>query len=167
MAASIIAAVADNGVIGLAGGLPWRLPADLAHFKRLTMGHHLVIGRRTWDELAAPLPGRTLVVVTRDRRFAAPGVLVADSLEAALERVGEDPEPFIAGGAQVYRLALDGGFADTMYLTRVHAEPAGDTWFPDFDRRQWRLSESRPRPADDRNPYAMTFELWRRQPAAP
>lgn len=165
MAVSIIAAVADNGVIGIDGGLPWRLPADLAHFKRLTMGHHLIIGRRTWDELGVPLPGRTMVVVTRDPAFAAEGVLVAGSLEAALELARSDDEPFIGGGAQIYRLAFERRLADTLYLTRVHAEPAGDTWFPDFDRSEWRLEESRERPSDERNPHALTFEVWRRRVA--
>lgn len=159
--ASIIAAVADNGVIGVDGDLPWHLPADLAHFEKLTMGHHLIVGRRTLEEVGWSLPGRTLVVVTRDPQVDGPGIRVARSLDEALELTVSDDQPFIGGGTRIFREALERRLADIMYLTRVHATPEGDTWFPEFDHSQWRLEDELHRPADADNAFAMTFETWR------
>lgn len=155
---SIIAAVADNGIIGRDGGLPWRLPADLAHFKRLTLGHHLILGRRTWDELGGPLPGRIMVVISRDPELRLKNAVVVRSLDAALAAARADDEPFVAGGAQIYTRAIPGAWQ--MYLTRVHADVDGDTVFPGVDWSAWRLAESEHREADDRNRYSMTFERW-------
>lgn len=155
---SIIAAVADNGIIGRDGGLPWRLPADLAHFKNLTLGHHLILGRRTWQELGGPLPGRIMVVISRDPELRLKNAVVVRSLDAALEAARADDEPFVAGGAQIYARAIPGAFQ--MYLTRVHAEVDGDTVFPQVDWSAWRLAESEHREADDRNAHPMTFERW-------
>jgi dihydrofolate reductase len=155
---SIIAAVADNGVIGRDGGLPWRLPADLRHFKRLTLGHHLIIGRRTWDELGAPLPGRIMVVISRRSDLVLKNAVVAPSFEKALAVARSDDEPFVGGGAEIYRQAIPG--ATTMYLTRVHAAVDGDTVFPEVDWTAWRLAESEQHAADERHVHAMTFERW-------
>jgi len=128
--------VADNGVIGDAGGIPWRIPADFAHFKALTLGHVLVMGRATYDSIGRTLPGRTTIVLTRDAQWQAPGVLVAGSLEEALDLAGDVPgEVFVAGGAAVYAQALDR--ADAQVLTEVHLSPAGDTRYPEFDRSRW------------------------------
>src|SRR5688572_23556704 len=153
MRISIIAAVARNGTIGLDNRLPWRLPADLRHFKSLTMGHHLVMGRKTFES-AGVLPGRNTIVVTR-RGLAAPppGVVVAESLDRALEvaRAAGEEEVFVGGGAEIYREAL--GRADRLYLTRIDADFAGDTTFPDFDPTQWREVEIRSFPSDEKNPY--------------
>ena len=133
----LIAAVARNGVIGADGDLPWRLPADFAHFKATTLGHTLVMGRTTYDSIGRPLPGRTTIVLTRDPRWGAEGVLVARSLAAALDLAAELPgEVFVAGGAQVYAEALP--LADEQVISEVHAEPDGDTRYPDFDRDAWR-----------------------------
>jgi dihydrofolate reductase len=162
MTVSLIVAVSSNGVIGRDGDLPWRLPRDLRHFKATTMGHHLIVGRRTWHEVGRPLPGRTMVVVTRDRDFAAPGATVVHSLDEALTAAAADDEPFIGGGAHIYRAALEEDVVDRIYVTRVHGEVAGDTFFPPVDWQQWRLVSEEHHPADERNEFALTFEIWDR-----
>jgi dihydrofolate reductase len=159
---SLIVAVSENGVIGRDGGLPWRLSQDLRRFKQLTMGHHLVIGRRTWEEVGTPLPGRTMVVVTRDHRFAAQGVLVAHSLDEALELARDDDEPFIGGGAEIYRMALERSLVDRLYITRVHADIEGDTVFPEIDLEAWRLISREDHEADDKNQYPFSFLVYNR-----
>jgi dihydrofolate reductase len=163
MKVSLIVAVSSNGVIGRDGDLPWHLPADLRHFKRTTMGHHLIIGRATWDEVGRPLPGRTMVVVTRNPSFRTAGVLVAHSVEEALSRVVDDDEPFIGGGAEIYRVALERDLVDRLYITRVHAHVDGDTFFPPFDRDLWLLSDRVDHPADEKNPHAYSFERYDRR----
>ena len=131
---SIIAAMDQNRVIGIDNKLPWRLPADLAHFKALTMGHHMVMGRKTYESLPGgkPLPGRTSVIVTRDAAFSAPGCIVAHSLDEAVAACAGDDEAFFIGGADMYRQALD--VAQRLYLTEVKTAVAGDAWFPEFDQ---------------------------------
>jgi dihydrofolate reductase len=163
MTVSLIVAVSSNGVIGRDGGLPWHLPADLKHFKRTTMGHHLIIGRRTWEEVGEPLPGRTMVVVTRSRRFAPEGAQVVRSVERALELAAEDEEPFIGGGSQIYRIALARDLVDRIYLTRIHAEVEGDTFFPDFDLEEWKLVSEEHHEADDRNEFDFSFLVYERK----
>ena len=163
MAVSLIVAVSENRVIGRAGGLPWRLSADLKHFKKTTMGHHLIIGRRTWDEVGKPLPGRTMVVVTRSRRFAPDGVRVAHSLEEALDIARDDDEPFIGGGAHIYRMALENNIVDRLYITRVHAEIEGDTFFPNLDLDDWELVSEERHEADERNEHPYSFLVYERR----
>ena len=142
---ALVAAVADNGVIGVDGDIPWRIPEDFAHFKATTMGHTLVMGRATYDSIGRPLPGRTTVVLTRDPEWSAEGVLVAASLEAALDIADGLPgEVMVVGGATVYAEAL--AIADEQVLTEVHQEPEGDTSYPAFDRSEW--NESRREPGD-------------------
>jgi len=142
MTVSLVAAVGSNGVIGRAGGLPWARTGDLAHFKALTLGHVLVMGRRTYESIGRPLPGRTTVVVTRQPGWRADsdggaGVLVCPDVESALARAGEvDPEVFVVGGAEVFRATLP--LADRLVLTHVHQAPEGDTWFPAVDWTRWR-----------------------------
>jgi dihydrofolate reductase len=132
----LVAAVADNGVIGAGGDIPWRHPEDFAHFKRLTMGHTLVMGRATYDSIGRPLPGRTTVVLTRDPHWSADGVLVAHSFEEALARAADLPgDVMVAGGAQIYALALP--HATHQVLTEIHAAPEGDTRYPHWDRTDW------------------------------
>ena len=159
---SLIVAMSANRVIGRDGDLPWHLPADLRHFKKTTMGHHLIIGRATWDELGRPLPGRTMVVVTRKRDFSADGVLVAHSLAGALSQVRDDQEPFIGGGAEIYRRALDAEVVDRLYITRIHAEVEGDTFFPAIDLGGWLLADRVDHPADEKNEFAYSFERYDR-----
>ncbi len=136
MRVTLVAAVADNGVIGAEGDIPWRIPEDFAHFRRVTLGHTLVMGRATYDSIGRPLPGRTTVVLTRDPGWSADGVLVASSFDEALGLARELPgEVMVAGGAAVYALALPR--AQAQILTEVHASPAGDTCYPDWDREDW------------------------------
>ena len=163
MMVSMIVAVSSNGVIGRDGGLPWYLPADLKHFRRTTMGHHLIIGRRTWEELGRPLPGRTMVVVTRSRQFAPVGATVVGSLEQALERTAADDEPFIGGGAQIYRLALARDLVDRIYLTRIHAEVEGDTFLPEIEFADWELVSDEDFEADEKNEYPYSFLIYERR----
>ena len=164
MRVALIVAMSAGGVIGRHGALPWHLPADLARFKRLTMGHHLIVGRRTWEAIGRPLPGRTMVVVSRrPEELALPaGVHAVRSLEEALALAAAagDGEAFIAGGAAIYRLALPR--ADRLYLTDVHAELHGDTFFPPLDLALWREFEREEVPADERNAYATTFRVLAR-----
>lgn len=139
MTVTLVVAMGANGVIGVDGGLPWRLPEDLAHFKQLTMGHPMVMGRRTFESIGRALPGRTTIVVTRDHEWSADGVEVAPTIEAAIARAQEiDDEVFVVGGAQIYSQVLDAGLVDLMCVTRVAAAPIGDTSFPKIDWMQWR-----------------------------
>lgn len=156
----IVVAVADNGVIGLDGKLPWHLPADLRHFKQVTLGHTLLMGRRTWESFAAPLPGRRSWVLTRDTRYTAAGVRIFHDFAAACTACVE-PELHVIGGARVFAEALP--VADRIELTRVHASPVGDTHFPAFDMGAWREIWRDEVPADARNAHACTFLRLKRR----
>ncbi|HVV64024.1 MAG TPA: dihydrofolate reductase [Rhizomicrobium sp.] len=145
---SLVVAMADNGVIGADGTLPWRLPDDLRRFKALTMGKPCVMGRRTWDSLPRrPLPGRQNIVVTRDRAFRANGATVVHSLEEALANAADAEEICVIGGAEIYRAAL--ARADRIHLTEIHADIEGDTRLSRFDRETWRETSREDRKADD------------------
>jgi dihydrofolate reductase len=159
----MIAALSSNGVIGRNDGIPWRLSTDLKRLKSLTMGHHLIMGRRTYESVGRPLPGRTNVVITRRTDYAPQGVTVVHTLDDAirLAAAAADPEPFIAGGAEIYDLAMHR--ADRMYLTRVHAEVEGDTFFPEFDDvSEWRLTDAEHFDADEKNEYPFSFLTYDR-----
>ncbi len=132
----LVAAVAENGVIGSGGDIPWRIPGEQQHFKAVTLGHVLLMGRATYDSIGRPLPGRATIVLTRDPDWRADGVSVAHSLEEALEQAESLPgDVMVAGGADVYAAAL--ACADTQVLTEVHLSPDGDTTYPSFDRDAW------------------------------
>jgi dihydrofolate reductase len=167
MKLSLIAALASNNVIGRDNGLPWRLSTDLKRLKALTMGHHFIMGRKTWDSVGRPLPGRTIVVITRREGFHPEGVAVVHTLEEAI-RVAEaagDTEAFIAGGAEIFALSMHR--ADRMYLTRVHADVEGDTYFPEFDDvTEWQLTDSEHFEADERNDYPFSFLTYDRAAGA-
>jgi dihydrofolate reductase len=167
MRISLIAAVSDNAVIGRGNALPWHLPADLRRFKRLTMGHWVLMGRKTFDSIRRPLPGRITLVLTRRQGFAPPGVLVAHTLPQALALAEDggaaEGELFVAGGAAVYRETL--GIADRLLLTRVHGDVPGDTFFPEFDPGEWRLVEEERQEADGEPPLPYTFLVYQRQAA--
>lgn len=138
MTVTLVAAVGANGVIGAAGGLPWRLPEDLAHFKALTLGHPMVMGRTTFESIGRALPGRTTIVITRQSDWRADDVEVAASLDAALERAAQiDGEVFVVGGGQVYAEVLERGLVDVLSITRVADSPDGDTRFPQVDWDAW------------------------------
>jgi len=165
MPVSLIAAVAANGVIGRDGDLPWHLPADLKRFKELTCGHHLIVGRRTWESIGRPLPDRTFVVVSRRAGTDAEGILwvgsVADGIRAARER--GDAEPFVAGGTGIFREALEQDLVDRIYLTAIEREFQGDARFPEVDLSRWRLTASEKvaaEPAGDRP--AFEFRVYER-----
>jgi dihydrofolate reductase len=152
---SIIAAMAENRVIGRDNALPWRLPADLRHFKSLTIGKPIVMGRKTWESLPGLLPEREHIVITRQPDYRADGCSIAHSIEQALVAAGEVDEVMIVGGAELYRQALP--LARRIYLTLVKGEPEGDAWFPEFDVTKWRELERQTHQPDAKNPVAYTF----------
>jgi dihydrofolate reductase len=157
---SIIAAVARNGVIGRDNTLPWRLPADLQHFKKTTTGHAIIMGRKNHEDIGRPLPNRRNIVITRDPDFVAEGCLAAHSLDEALALSAADDEVFVIGGAQIYALALP--LANRLYLTEVKADVQGDVRFPHFDRAQWRETFRESHRADERNEYDYDFVILER-----
>jgi dihydrofolate reductase len=149
MTVTLVAAVAANGVIGVDGDLPWRLPEDLAHFKQLTIGHPMIMGRATFDSIGRALPGRTTIVVTRNSDWSADGVETAASLDAALKRAQElDDDIFIVGGGQIYAEALTSDVVDLLCITRVAAAPDGDVRFPAIDWERWQPVVRIPHGAD-------------------
>lgn len=133
---SIVAAMARNRVIGINNTLPWHLSADLKHFKTLTMGHCIIMGRKTYESIGKPLPGRTCVIVTRQSGYQAPGAIVASSVDEALQACSEYAESFVIGGAELYRQTL--GHCQRMYITEIQRDFDGDTFFPEFGRDEWR-----------------------------
>ncbi len=181
MSLTLIAAMSENRVIGRGGGLPWRLPDDMRHFKQVTMGHPVVMGRRTWESMGGPLPGRRNIVLSRRVGYTAEGAEVVTTLDAALARAGSgaatatattaagrtedgavgDPSPvFVIGGGEIYDLALPR--ADRLDLTIVHAILTGDAFFPAWDPAEWRLVSERHHPADERHAHAFTFQVHER-----
>jgi dihydrofolate reductase len=164
MRVSIIVAVAENGIIGRDGELPWHLSADLQHFKRITMGHTIIMGRRTWESIGRPLPGRKSIVVSRQLDYATgfEDVPRVGSLDDALQLAATagDAEAFIIGGAELYREALSR--ADRLHVTRVRAQVEGDTAFPAVDWDQWQFVQGDEHAADDNNDYDYAFEVYER-----
>ena len=157
---ALIAAMAENGVIGRENRLPWRLPADLRRFKSVTMGKPVIMGRKTYESIGKPLPGRSNIVVTRDPDYRAQGCQVVHSLDQALEAGAGHAEVMVIGGAELYRQAL--GRAQRMYLTLVRAEVEGDTLFPDIEPQQWRELERESHRADEKNQYDYDFVILQR-----
>jgi len=143
----LVAAIAANGVIGAGGRIPWHLPEDLKHFRALTLGHPVIMGRRTWESLGKPLPGRENIVVTRRRGYEAPGASVAGSLEAALALCQGEPVVFVIGGAELYAAALP--LAHGMVITEIHRDYEGDVRFPEWDRTRWRETQRKPQTGAD------------------
>lgn len=166
MRLSVVAARAEGGVIGRGNGLPWRLPRDLARFKQLTLGKPVIMGRRTFESIGRPLPGRRNIVVTRNRAWRAAGVAAAADLDAALalarSACGAEGEAFVIGGAALYAEALPR--AGRIHLTEVEAAVDGDVWFPPFDEADFREIERIHHPADEQNAHAMTFRTLERIP---
>ena len=184
---AIVVAMAENRVIGRNGDLPWRLPDDWKHFKQLTSGHTVIMGRKTFESLPhGPLPERRNLVVTRQPDYTADGATITHSLDEAIElarveddRAREDSKrarsspterarssptrAYLIGGAQLYTEALQRDLVETIHLTRVHAHPEGDVWFPRFDADAWALVERTAHPADDRHAHAFTFERYERK----
>ena len=160
MIISLVAALATNRVIGVAGGMPWRLPLDLKHFKRLTTGHTVIMGRKTWDEVGKPLPGRRNIVITRDPGREFPGAWAVGSLAEALRLAAGDEEVFVIGGGEIYRQALP--IADRLYLTQVDAEVSGDTYFPEWNLAEWRLISEELYPADPAHQFPFAIRVYER-----
>lgn len=154
---SMIVAMAKNRVIGADGRIPWHLPGELQLFKRVTMGHHIIMGRKTFDSIGRLLPGRTTVIVTRQKDYAVAGAKVAHSLDEAVAQCAGDDEIFVIGGGELYRAAMP--LADRIYLTVVDAEPAGDTRMPDLDAAQWRLQSTEQFRRDERHAHDYRFEV--------
>ncbi|HFD92582.1 MAG TPA: type 3 dihydrofolate reductase [Gammaproteobacteria bacterium] len=161
MLISLVAALARNGVIGVDNRLPWRLPADLRHFRHLTMGKPVLMGRKTFQSIGKPLPGRTNIVVTRDADFQAPGVIVVDSITAGIQAAEGHEELMVIGGASIYEAMLPQ--AGRMYLTFIHQDFAGDARFVDYDKDEWVETMREDHPADDDNPCAYSFVTLERK----
>lgn len=161
---SLIVAMANNRVIGINNTLPWHLPADLKHFKTLTMGHNILMGRKTYESIGKPLPGRTSVVITRNPNYTAEGVIIARSLEDAIVMCGGDPEIYIIGGAELYRQAIQ--LADRIYLTEIELEITGDAHFTELDKNVWQESSRISHTPDEKNLHHYHFVTYDRKPAS-
>jgi dihydrofolate reductase len=153
--------MAKNRVIGADNRIPWHLPNELKLFKKLTMGHHIVMGRRTYESIGRLLPGRTTVIVTRQRDYTVPGAVVAHSVQEALEASRRDEEVFVIGGAELFRETLP--IADRIYLTVVDAEPRGDTFMPEIDMGEWREISAESFPADEKHAQGYRFAILERR----
>ncbi len=163
MIVSAIVAVSQNGVIGKDNDLPWHLPTDMKYFKRTTLGHHVIMGRKNFLAMGRPLPGRTNVVITRNPTFTANGCLVVHSVEEALQRAernGEE-EAFVIGGGEIYAASM--ALWDRLYLTRVEAEVEGDVFFPEWEESDWHKVHEESFPADEQNEYPFTILRYERR----
>ncbi|MDH2917040.1 MAG: dihydrofolate reductase [Gallionella sp.] len=158
---SIIVAMAKNRTIGVNNTLPWRCPEDLKHFKALTMGHHMIMGRKTFDSIGKALPGRTTVVVTRDRNLQIEGCLMAHSLPEAIKLCAADSQTFIVGGAEIYTQALD--YIDNLYITEIQQDVGGDAHFPEFDPSRWQEVTREIRHQDTPQPLEYHFVTYHRK----
>ena len=160
MIVSLIVAMSENGVIGRNGTLPWKLPADLARFKAVTLGHPIIMGRKTYESIGRPLPGRRNIVVSSQTDFSPAGVEVAQSLEEALALCAHEPEVFVIGGGALFEAALPR--AQRLYLTLVQAHVTGDVRFPPMNLSHWRLVSETFRPADRDHAYPLSFKIYER-----
>lgn len=155
----LIVAITENFVIGNGGCMPWHLPADLHHFKQITSGNTIVMGRKTWESIGRPLPNRMNIVVTRQQEYIAEGATVIHSVEA-LGSIETNGTIFLIGGGELYSLGLK--HASVLHVTRIHTTLDGDTFFPAFSTDSWTLTASTKREADDSNPFDLSFETWSR-----
>jgi len=155
---TMIAAAAENNALGKENDLVWHLPDDFKRFKQLTSGHHIIMGRKTFESFPKPLPNRTHIVITRQKDYKPEGCVVVHSIKEALSLAKEDPQPFIIGGGEIYTLALP--FADRIELTRVHGTFEADAFFPEFDPSLWKLVSSEFHPADERHKFAFTYQTF-------
>ena len=152
---SIIAAISENNVLGKENKLLWHLPADLKRLKSLTMGHHLIMGRKTFESLGKPLPGRPHIIITRQQNYSPEGITVVDSLEKAIELAKDDIQPFIFGGGEIYTLALP--YVKKIYITKVHANFDGDTFFPHLKNEEWKLTDCQKFEPDEKNLFSYSY----------
>lgn len=158
---TLIVAMDEKGTIGVNQGLPWHLPADLAHFKQHTLNKNVVMGRKTYESIGKPLPNRKNIVVTKNGDYDAPGCTVRHSVDAVMAGINGVDTLMVIGGATLYEAFLP--LATHLYITVVHHVVQGDRFFPSYDKTQWHLVEERPREADERNEYAMTFSVYERK----
>lgn len=158
---SIIVAMAQNRTIGINNTLPWRCPKDLKHFKALTMGHHMIMGRKTFDSIGKPLPGRTTVIATRNKDLTIEGCIIAHSLEEAIAACAGDEEIFIVGGAELYAQAMP--LVDTLYITEIQQNVEGDAHFPEFDQAEWLEVAREQRSQETPQPLEYHFVTYRRK----
>lgn len=159
----LIAAVANNNVIGRDNKLLWHLPADLKHFQKLTMGHTLIMGRKTFESIGKALPGRRTIIVTRQSDYKAKGCETASDLKEAICKVREESEVFVAGGGEIYRQVMGLHYARRIFLTRVYANFEGDSFFPNIDPEKWELVEREEFQPDEKNPYPFAFLTYKRK----
>jgi dihydrofolate reductase len=158
---TMIAAAGENNELGLNNQLVWHLPDDFKRFKQLTTGHHIIMGRKTFESFPSPLPNRTHLVISRNTNYNAVGITVVHSMEEALELASTDDQPFIIGGGEIYAQGLE--IAEKIELTRVHGTFDADTYFPDIPERDWKLVEEHYHPIDERHDHAFTYETWVRR----
>ena len=158
---SMIVAMAKNRAIGINNTLPWRCPEDLKHFKALTMGHHMIMGRKTFDSIGKPLPGRTSVIITRNPEIKIAGCIVAHALDEAIASCTDDEEIFVVGGAEIYAQALP--LIDTLYVTEIQQDMAGDAYFPEFDQTGWLEVAREKRHQETPQPLEYHFVIYRRK----
>jgi len=163
MKIALIAAVANNHVIGAENRLLWHLPADLKHFKELTMGHTIIMGRKTYESIGRLLPGRRSIVITRNSEYKAEGCEIAGSLQAAFAMVEKNHCAFVIGGAEIYEQTINHPYARVLYITRVFATFEGDAFFPDVDPSRWKLTSREDHKADEKNPYNYTYLVFKRK----
>ncbi|MFN4763866.1 dihydrofolate reductase [Gillisia sp. Q332] len=158
---TLIAAAGENNELGKNNDLVWHLPDDFKRFKKITSGHHIIMGRKTFDSFPQPLPNRTHVVITRQENFKKPGIIVVHSLERAIELTKDDPQAFVIGGGEIYKMTMD--VADKIELTRVHGEFKADTFFPEIDESQWDLVSEKFHEKDEKHQYAFTYLTYERK----
>lgn len=157
---TMIAAAGANNELGKDGDLVWHLPDDFKRFKSLTTGHHIIMGRKTFESFPKPLPNRTHIILTRDKNYTTDGGIVVHDLNTALAAAASDEEPFIIGGGEIYKLGLE--VADRIELTRVHGKFDVDTYFPEFEEKKWKLVRTEHHPVDEKHEYSFDFETWER-----
>lgn len=159
---SIIVAASENNVIGIHNHLPWHLPVDMRYFKDTTMGKPIVMGRKSFEELGKVLPGRPNIMITRQQDYTSPGLIIVPSLEAGIEKAKTfgTEEVFVTGGGEIFKMAIEKGVIDRIYLTRVHAEVEGDTYFPAFDQTKWKKVKDELYEKDEKHKYSMSFQVW-------
>ena len=165
MLITAVVAMSENHVIGYKNTLPWHMPADLKHFKKITLDKPVLMGRKTHESIGKPLPGRCNIVITRDPDFRALGCVVVNSMDSALQAASYSEEVFIIGGAQIFQAAMPS--ADRIYLTLVHENFDGDAFFPEIKQEDWKLASNRDCEPDDKNAYALSFQVWERKPPSP
>lgn len=159
MTITLIAAVAENNALGKDNKMMWHLPDDFKHFKTRTSGHHIIMGRKTFESFPSPLPNRTSVIITRQSDYKADGCIIAGSLDEALKACPQDEEVFVIGGGEIYNQSINR--ADKLDITRVHAEfPDADAYFPQIDEPKWKLTEAVFHPKDEKHAYEMTFQVY-------